>query len=113
MNTVEYFVHHEDLRRAQPDWSPRLLTPEDETALWSRLGYFRTATLVSTTIFHRPPEAGRLEVPGQPPLLLTRNGQGTVVQGPVGEVVMWLNGRRRAARVETTTRWESQARQSC
>jgi len=103
MNTVEYFVHHEDLRRAQPDWGPRLLSTEDETALWSRLGYFRTATLVSTTIFHRPPAAGRLEAPVQPPLLLTRNGQGTVVQGPVGELVMWLTGRRQAARVQTTT----------
>jgi uncharacterized protein (TIGR03085 family) len=102
MNTLEYFVHHEDLRRAQPSWEPRLLAPEDETALWSQLGRFRTASLVSSTIFHHAPAASRLEAPGKPPLLLTKTGEGTVVQGPVGELVMWLNGRKQAARVETT-----------
>lgn len=33
-NTLEYFVHHEDLRRAQPGWEPRTLTGEDETRIW-------------------------------------------------------------------------------
>lgn len=37
INTLEYFVHHEDLRRAQTGWEPRLLAPEDEAALWGRL----------------------------------------------------------------------------
>ena len=27
LNTLEYFVHHEDLRRAQPGWEPRELDP--------------------------------------------------------------------------------------
>jgi uncharacterized protein (TIGR03085 family) len=102
VNTLEYFVHHEDLRRAQPGWEPRALAPEDETALWSQLGRLRTAALLSSTIFHHPPAAARLEAPGKPPLLLTKGGTGTVVQGPVGELVMWLNGRKQAARVEST-----------
>ena len=29
-NTLEYFVHHEDLRRAQPGWEPRELDPADQ-----------------------------------------------------------------------------------
>ena len=33
-NTVEYFVHHEDLRRAQPDWEPRELDVADRDELW-------------------------------------------------------------------------------
>src|SRR5271155_177692 len=45
LNTGEYFVHHEDLRRAQPGWEPRPLSPEDETTLWGRTGYLRTAGL--------------------------------------------------------------------
>jgi uncharacterized protein (TIGR03085 family) len=101
MNTVEYFVHHEDLRRAQPAWEPRILTPDDETALWSRLGFLRVGPLISSSIFHHQPAASRLEAPGLPPLLLTRSGKGTVVQGPVGELVMWLMGRKQAARVQT------------
>ena len=38
-NTVEYFVHHEDLRRAQPDWEPRELRrgrPGRRSGRWSR-----------------------------------------------------------------------------
>ena len=36
-NTMEYVVHHEDLRRGQPDWQPRVLDPADEDELWSML----------------------------------------------------------------------------
>jgi uncharacterized protein (TIGR03085 family) len=36
-NTVEFFVHHEDVRRAQPGWAPRVLDPALEDVLWSRL----------------------------------------------------------------------------
>jgi uncharacterized protein (TIGR03085 family) len=36
-NTLEYFVHHEDLRRAQPGWAPRELDQRDQTSLWSAI----------------------------------------------------------------------------
>ncbi|WP_026928080.1 TIGR03085 family metal-binding protein [Granulicoccus phenolivorans] len=36
-NTVEYFVHHEDVRRAQPDWGVRQLPDSVEDWLWRRL----------------------------------------------------------------------------
>ncbi|MBC7273821.1 MAG: TIGR03085 family protein, partial [Streptomyces sp.] len=36
-NTIEYYVHTEDVRRAQPDWTPRELDPVFQDALWSRL----------------------------------------------------------------------------
>ena len=36
-NTFEYVVHHEDLRRSQPDWEPRQLAPADLDALWAQL----------------------------------------------------------------------------
>jgi uncharacterized protein (TIGR03085 family) len=34
-NTLEFFVHHEDIRRAQPEWSPRELGGHSEKTLWS------------------------------------------------------------------------------
>ena len=34
LNTLEYVVHHEDLRRAQPDWAPRSMSDSDEDELW-------------------------------------------------------------------------------
>ncbi|MGH8971274.1 MAG: TIGR03085 family metal-binding protein [Actinomycetes bacterium] len=34
LNTTEYFVHHEDLRRAQTGWSARVLPDRVQEALW-------------------------------------------------------------------------------
>ena len=34
MNTVEFFIHVEDVRRAQPGWEPRPLAPSLADALW-------------------------------------------------------------------------------
>lgn len=36
-NTVEYFVHHEDVLRAAEGWTPRELDPALSDALWARL----------------------------------------------------------------------------
>lgn len=36
-NTLEYYVHHEDLRRAQAGWEPRSLPVADEDELWTLL----------------------------------------------------------------------------
>src|SRR4029079_5093317 len=35
LNTLEYFVHHEDIRRAQPEWTARDLDAESEKLLWA------------------------------------------------------------------------------
>ncbi|MBF6191285.1 TIGR03085 family metal-binding protein [Nocardia implantans] len=37
VNLSEMFVHHEDVRRAEPDWQPRELPAADEDRLWSVL----------------------------------------------------------------------------
>ncbi len=34
LNAMEYFVHHEDIRRAQPEWAARELTPRVQGAVW-------------------------------------------------------------------------------
>ncbi|GIH26385.1 TIGR03085 family protein [Acrocarpospora phusangensis] len=37
VNTVEFLVHHEDVRRAQPDWEPRALPADLDDLIWRRL----------------------------------------------------------------------------
>ena len=37
INTTEFFVHHEDVRRAQPGWEPRELGEPATTQLWEAL----------------------------------------------------------------------------
>ncbi|GII86344.1 TIGR03085 family protein [Sphaerisporangium siamense] len=37
VNTLEMFVHHEDVRRARPDWEPRALPADLAELLWKRV----------------------------------------------------------------------------
>ncbi|MFC4375581.1 TIGR03085 family metal-binding protein [Nocardia halotolerans] len=37
VNLTEMFVHHEDVRRAEPDWQPRVLAERDQARLWTAL----------------------------------------------------------------------------
>lgn len=37
VGTVELFIHHEDVRRAQPGWTPRALPADLQDVLWRRL----------------------------------------------------------------------------
>ena len=98
-NTIEFFVHHEDVRRAQPGWEPRPLEPGVEDVLWdqlhSRAGLMVRHSPVPLT-FRR--ESGE-EVDGR-----RRNddrGLGTVtVVGRPAELVLYASGRQRVARVE-------------
>jgi uncharacterized protein (TIGR03085 family) len=41
LNFAEYFVHHEDVRRAQPDWKPRDLDPGMTGQIWNDLSKAR------------------------------------------------------------------------
>lgn len=41
LNLVEYFVHHEDVLRARPDWQPRKVDPVLVDVLWDRLSLAR------------------------------------------------------------------------
>lgn len=34
----EFVIHHEDVRRGQPGWAPRVLPPAEQDLLWTRLG---------------------------------------------------------------------------
>ncbi|MDJ0385093.1 TIGR03085 family metal-binding protein [Streptomyces sp. G-G2] len=93
-NAVEFYVHAEDVRRAQPDWSPRELDPVFSDSLWSRLEKMARLT-------------GRRSPVG---LVLRRpNGQTAVghkgtpvvtVTGEPGELTLFCFGRQDAARVE-------------
>ncbi|MFM6848026.1 MAG: TIGR03085 family metal-binding protein [Terrabacter sp.] len=94
-NLVEYFVHHEDVRRAQPGWEPRELAPQLEGKLWSALR--RSARLM----FRKAPTGIVLIAEGQGRYAARLpDAHGTVVlRGPVGELVLYAYGRKSVARV--------------
>jgi uncharacterized protein (TIGR03085 family) len=94
-NTVEFFVHHEDVRRAQPSWEPRELPAAQEEQLWRRLG-------MSRFVLRRLPVDITLAEPGGRTHRVTKGGRQARVHGTPGELTLWALGRKDAARVELT-----------
>ena len=88
MNTFELVVHHEDLRRAQPDWEPRTLPAADLDLLWSQLhrgaAFFGRRLPVPAVVRRSDTGATATVHKGADPV---------VVSGPVVELVLFLFGR--------------------
>lgn len=95
-NTVEYFVHGEDVRRANPQLQPHPRDPALEDALWRQLAGLGRLRL------RRPPISVVLERSDTEaePLRFGTGGRIATVIGPPTELTMLLSGRRGAARVE-------------
>lgn len=93
MNTVEFFIHVEDIRRAQVGWEPRSLSPELTDALWDRVAARGMVKKVPATI--------EVSAPGRA-AKVSGTGPRVVVEGDPGELIMFGAGRQRAARVKLT-----------
>lgn len=93
-NTVEFYVHTEDVRRAQPEWTPRELDPVFQDALWSRLE--RMARLVGRSaptglVLRRPDGQTAVAHKGAPVVTVT---------GEPSELLLFAHGRQSVAKVE-------------
>jgi uncharacterized protein (TIGR03085 family) len=91
MNTVEFFVHVEDVRRAQPDWDVRPLPDEMADALWARVGAGGMAKKVPATI--------ELVAEGREPKI-RGSGPRLELRGDPGEQMLFGSGRQSAARID-------------
>jgi uncharacterized protein (TIGR03085 family) len=94
-NALEFFVHHEDIRRAQPTWSPRTLDADAEKQIWSMVpmpgkGLTRKSP-VGVTIENAT--TGSTKV-------LNSASPSVTVKGLPSEVTLYLFGRKEQARVE-------------
>ncbi|MBW5483226.1 TIGR03085 family metal-binding protein [Streptomyces bambusae] len=93
-NAVEFFVHAEDVRRAQPDWSPRELDPVFSDVLWSRLE--KLARLTG----RRSPVGLVLRRPDGQTAVAHKGVPVVTVIGEPGELTLFCFGRQAAAKVE-------------
>ena len=93
-NTVEFYIHAEDVRRAQPDWAPRELDPVFQDTLWSRLE--RTARLLGRGV----PTGLVLRRPDGQTAVAHRGTPVVTVTGEPSELLLFAFGRQRVARVE-------------
>ncbi len=91
-NVAEMFIHHEDVRRAQPGWQPRALDPE----LSARLR--RTLPLMARLTLAKVPGRVALRTPEGKTLLTAGRGPAVTVTGPPEELLLFAVGRQ--AKVE-------------
>lgn len=92
-NTLEFYVHHEDVRRGGSDHTPRDLSAPDQATLWASMR--RAASVLGRKTgfgveLVRSDAAGGLRISGEPSL---------VVRGLPSELALVLFGRGAAADV--------------
>ncbi len=98
MNTAEFFVHHEDVRRASEQWQPRELREPDAEALWKIVRarssmFFRHAN--TGVILRRTDGGGGQQVAHPGRLQVT-------LSGPAQELALYAFGRKDHALVKVT-----------
>jgi uncharacterized protein (TIGR03085 family) len=94
----EFFVHHEDLRRANGLGPRETLTPALEAALWRNVR--RSSRYLSRRLHGIGLEIGWAGTDKQ--ITIRRTEPTARLSGPPGEVLLYLFGRQAAARVEVT-----------
>ncbi|MFC4059928.1 TIGR03085 family metal-binding protein [Planomonospora corallina] len=95
VNTIELFVHHEDLRRAQRTWEPRTLPADLEELFWRRVRAARGLLL------RRSPVGVALHRIGGGVALGGPSGGARIeVTGPASELLLFCFGRQAHARVD-------------
>jgi uncharacterized protein (TIGR03085 family) len=93
VNTTEFVIHHEDVRRARPGWTPRKLSRADQDQLWRAVVIVARRAARGRTLVLRRTDVPRVE---------KRLGSGEVVRTVTGEpleLLLWTSGRKDVARV--------------
>jgi uncharacterized protein (TIGR03085 family) len=98
VNLVEYFVHHEDIRRAQPEWQPRDISSGLADDLWHRLRLARLM-LRGAPVGVELVRADAGERPGRVRITVKARTPVVTVTGDPAELTMWTMGRTSAANV--------------
>jgi uncharacterized protein (TIGR03085 family) len=103
-NAVEFFVHHEDIRRAAPGWAPRDISSGESDMLWHRLrmARFMLRKAPVGVELARDDGIGTGEVSAEGPAyrITAKNATPAVtVIGTPAELTMWVMGRTTATRV--------------
>lgn len=93
-NAIEFFVHHEDVLRARPEWAPRELDQDVDELLWRRVGQ------QGRLMFRKVPVGVRLQRPEGASRVVRARTPEVTVSGEPGELVLFAFGRADHARVE-------------
>ena len=86
-NLNEFFIHHEDIRRAQPGWEPRPEDPRRDDALWNPL------KLLGRVLLRRSPVGVVLRSAGREDIVAKKGEPGVILVGLPGEILLHAYGR--------------------
>ena len=87
-NLFEFYVHHEDIRRAQPEWEPRAEDAAREDALWGGL------KLMGKMLFRKSPVGVVLRAAGRDDVVARRGQNPVFIVGQPSEITLVGYGRR-------------------
>lgn len=95
MNLLEFYIHHEDIRRAQPEWQPRSLPGHTEDGIWGALRHVGRGMALGARVgfVAERSDTGDRHV-------LKKGEREVVVRGLPSEVALYAYGRKAEARVE-------------
>jgi uncharacterized protein (TIGR03085 family) len=86
-NLGEFFVHHEDIRRAQEHWESREGNQARDDALWNPL------KMMGRMLFRKSPVGVTLRSAGRDDIVAKKGDPGVILVGLPGEIVMHAFGR--------------------
>ena len=86
-NLAEFFVHTEDIRRAQPTWEPRDDDPARDDALWSPL------KMMGRLFFRKSPVGVVLRSADREDIVAKKGDPSVILVGQPGEIVLHAFGR--------------------
>lgn len=87
VDVQEYFIHHEDVRRAQQGWSPRPPDEARDRVLW------RTVGLLGRLSYRSSPVAVRLRRPDGEEHAVRSGPRTVILTGDPGELLLHAAGR--------------------
>ena len=91
VNSVELFVHHEDVRRAQDGWEPRPADRARDAATWAGVSRAGKMTLRRSPVGLVLRRTGGEEVGEE--VVVKRGPNTVIVSGEPGELLLWAFGR--------------------
>jgi uncharacterized protein (TIGR03085 family) len=90
VDVQEYFIHHEDVRRAVAGWSPRPPEPDRDALLWKQLG------LLGRLSYRSSPVGVTLQAPDGREHAVKSGPRTVTIVGEPGELIVFSSGREQA-----------------
>ncbi len=97
LNTLEFYIHHEDVLRASSGWLRRQLPVWAENQIWARLRILAKLSMRRSPV---PVALQRSDKDGEPPSTASKGPDPVVVRGLPSELALYAYGRGQVASYE-------------